>query len=204
MFGLDASLERALRLDYAPRNPCATSLHLASSKHRFCLATVSTTHARTVPSRPAKHHIFSIRPTHEQVAEVLEARGADGCSLLTASAEGGNEAIFLDAPVLMGGKVSRREFVSVVVPTYDEAKTYCSQWGLTQQQQHIHRHAGRAKARRHARRWKPTGGTALASAHHQYRSGKSDVFYITAVRWRTWSGIFEGNLQDIRSLHETI
>lgn len=37
---------------------------------------------------------------------MLKARGDDGCSLLTAAAEGGNETVFVDACVLMGGKVS--------------------------------------------------------------------------------------------------
>ena len=43
-----------------------------------------------------------------QIIVILEARGGDGSSLLTAAAEGGNKAIFSDASDLMGGKVSGR------------------------------------------------------------------------------------------------
>ena len=43
---------------------------------------------------------------HVQVAELIEARGEDGCSLLTAAAEGGNEALFEEVVDLIEGKVS--------------------------------------------------------------------------------------------------
>lgn len=52
--------------------------------------------------------MYDVNPV--QTANVLKARVEGGCSLLTAAAEGGNEAVFADAILLMGGKVSRRGF----------------------------------------------------------------------------------------------
>lgn len=54
--------------------------------------------------------------TSAQIADVLNARGEDGCSLLTAAAEGGNEAVFVDIPILMGGKVSSDDILSAILP----------------------------------------------------------------------------------------
>lgn len=51
-----------------------------------------------------------------QVAEVVGAWGEDGCSLLTAAAEGGNEAVFMEVVGLMIGRVSRRGFSRVIGP----------------------------------------------------------------------------------------
>eukprot|EP00904_Undaria_pinnatifida_P012808 jgi/Undpi1/8658/HiC_scaffold_25.g11123.m1 len=42
--------------------------------------------------------------SQQEIIVILEARGGDGSSLLTAAAEGGNKAIFSDASDLMGGK----------------------------------------------------------------------------------------------------
>lgn len=41
-----------------------------------------------------------------QIAEVLEAKGSDGSSLLTAAAEGGNEAVLGEVSSILGGMVS--------------------------------------------------------------------------------------------------
>lgn len=48
-----------------------------------------------------------------QIADVVKARGEDGRSLLTAAAEGGNEAVFVEVIILMGGKVSGTGYMRV-------------------------------------------------------------------------------------------
>lgn len=65
---------------------------------------MSTTHVFNISPRPAERHC--VLSDLGQITDVLKARGGDGCSLLTAAAEGGNEAVFVDACVLLGGKVS--------------------------------------------------------------------------------------------------
>ena len=42
---------------------------------------------------------------------------------MTAAAEGGNEAVFVDVPNLMGGKVSGRGIVSAILAIHGAAKT---------------------------------------------------------------------------------
>lgn len=46
-----------------------------------------------------------------QMADVLKTRGEDGSSLLTAAAEGGNDTVFVEVLILMGGQVSRRGYM---------------------------------------------------------------------------------------------
>lgn len=134
--GVDVLLISALLLDYAHDIPARyhSGLHRRPN-HRCCRSTASTTNVCNIPSRSAKHHCIRTRPCHKQVAEVLKARGADGCSLLTAAAEGGNEAIFADVPVLMGGKVRGRGLVAVITVIQDAAMTQGLLLGQKQMQQ---------------------------------------------------------------------
>ena len=57
--------------------------------------------------------MYDVTPV--QVADVLKTRGEDGSSLLTAAAEGGNETVFVEAVVFMGGEVSGRGYVRALL-----------------------------------------------------------------------------------------
>lgn len=86
--------------------PVSSSLPYTNSTDGPCVTRQCYTHSNNsiIPRDPA------------QVAKVIEARGKDGRSLLTAAAEGGNDAVFSEVLDLMRGKVNRRGFMTAIGP----------------------------------------------------------------------------------------